>query len=87
MRISSAEFLENFEKLTNQALAEPVTITCNGQDRLVLLSIEQYERLKRHNRRTYAIEDMSPEQLAALEKAEVPAEYAYLNTELKDWRL
>jgi hypothetical protein len=86
MRLSSAEFLENFEKLTNQALAEPVTIVCNGQDRLVLLSIEEYERLKRGDRRIYAIEDMTPDQLAALEKAEVPAEYAYLNGELKDWR-
>jgi PHD/YefM family antitoxin component YafN of YafNO toxin-antitoxin module len=72
MRISSAEFLENFEKLTNQALAEPVTITCDGQDRLVLLSIEEYARLKRRHRRIYAIEDMSPEQLAALQTAELP---------------
>jgi hypothetical protein len=86
MRISSAEFLENFEKLTNQALAEPVTITCDGQDRLVLLSIEEYARLKRRHRRIYAIEDMSPEQLAALQTAELPPEYGYLNAELKDWR-
>lgn len=58
VRLSSAEFLENFDKLTNQALAEPVTIICNGQDRLVLLLIEEYERLKRRDRRIYAIEDM-----------------------------
>ena len=87
MRLSSAEFLENFDKLTNQALTEPVTIICNGQDRLVLLSIEEYERLKRRDRRIYALEGMTPEQLAALERAEVPAEYAYLNAELKDRRL
>jgi hypothetical protein len=52
----------------------------------VLLSIKEYERLKRRDRRIYAIEGMTPEQLAALEKAEVPAEYAYLNAELKDRR-
>jgi PHD/YefM family antitoxin component YafN of YafNO toxin-antitoxin module len=86
MRLSSAEFLESFDKLSNQALAEPVTIVCNGQDRLVLLSIEEYERLKPRDRRVYAIEDMAPEQQAALEKAEVLAEYACFNAELKDWR-
>jgi hypothetical protein len=86
MRISSADFLKNYGVLTDKAIAEPVTITCNGRDRLVLLSIEEYERLKRRDRRVYAIEDMTPEQLAALEKAEVPPEYAYLDTELKDWK-
>jgi hypothetical protein len=61
-----------------------VTITRNDRDRLVLLSVEQYERLKRRDRRVYAVEDMTPEQIAALEKAEVPPEYAYLDDELKD---
>jgi len=86
MRISSSEFLEQYEALSDQGLAEPLTITRNGQDRFVLLSVEEYERLKRRDRRAYAIEDASPEQLAALEKAEVPPEYAYLDDELKDWK-
>jgi PHD/YefM family antitoxin component YafN of YafNO toxin-antitoxin module len=86
MRVSSADFLKNYGALTDKAIAEPVTITRNGRDRLVLLSIEEYERLKRRDRRAYAIEDMTPEQLAALEKAEVPPEYAYLDAELKDWK-
>lgn len=86
MRISSTEFLKNYETLSDKALAEPVTITRDGHDRFVLLSVEEYERLKRRDRRVYAIEDMSPEQLAALEKSEVPSEYAYLDAELKDWK-
>ena len=86
MRVSSVEFLRNYGSLTDKAIAEPVTITRNGRDRLVVLSIEEYERLKRRDRRVYAVEDMTPEQLAALEKSEVPAQYAYLNAELKDWK-
>ncbi len=86
MRVSSAEFLENYGTLTDKALSEPVTITRNGRDRLVVLSIEEYERLKRRDRRVYAIEEMSPEQVAALERAEVPPEYAHLDAELKDWK-
>ena len=84
MRVSSAEFIKNYGTLTDKALAEPVTITRNGRDRLVLLSVEEYERLKRRDRRVYAVEDMTPEQIAVLEKAEVPAEYAHLDDELKD---
>lgn len=86
MRVSSANFIKNFGTLTDKALAEPVTITRNGRDRLVVLSVEEYERLKRRDRRAYAIEEMRPEQLAALEKAQVPAEYAFLDEELKDWK-
>jgi prevent-host-death family protein len=86
MRISSTDFLENYGELADKALSEPVTITRDGRDRLVLLSIEEYERLKRRDRRVYRIEEMSPEQLSALETAEVPAEYAYLDEELKDWK-
>jgi hypothetical protein len=38
------------------------------------------------DRRVYAVEDMTPEQIIALQQAEVPAEYAYLDDELKDWQ-
>jgi hypothetical protein len=84
MRVSSAEFLKSYGTLTDKALTEPVTITRNGRDRLVLLSVEEYARLKQRDRRVYAVEDMTPEQIAALEKAEVPPEFAYLDDELKD---
>jgi len=81
MRISSAEFLKSYEALSNKDLTEPVTITRDGRDRFVLLSIEEYERLKRRDRRVYAIEDISPEQLSALERADVLAEYGYLDAD------
>jgi PHD/YefM family antitoxin component YafN of YafNO toxin-antitoxin module len=51
MRVSSAEFLKNHGHLTDKALSEPLTITRNGRDQLVMLSVEENERLKRHDRR------------------------------------
>jgi prevent-host-death family protein len=51
MRISSAEFQRQFGALSDKALTEPLTITRNGRDALVLLSVEEYERLKRRDRR------------------------------------
>jgi len=86
MRISSADFLENFETLLDKAFSEPITITRDGRDRLVVLSVDEYERLKRRDRRVIRIEDLTPEQVEAMMKAEVPPEYAYLDDELKDWK-
>jgi hypothetical protein len=41
-RVSSADLVRNFSVHTDTALAEPVVITRNGRDRLVLLNIELY---------------------------------------------
>lgn len=44
--VSSAEFSRNLGLYQDKALAEPVTITKNGRERLVLLSVDEYQRLK-----------------------------------------
>jgi prevent-host-death family protein len=44
--VSSAEFQRNLGLYQDKALAEPVTITKNGRERLVLLSVDEYQRLK-----------------------------------------
>jgi prevent-host-death family protein len=46
MRISSKELIRNFGAFSDIALKEPVVITKNGRDRLVLLSIEDYQTLQ-----------------------------------------
>ena len=40
MKVSSAEFQRQFGTMADKALTEPVTITRNGRERLVLLSVE-----------------------------------------------
>lgn len=84
--VTSAEFQRKLGLYQDKALAEPVTITKNGRDRLVLLSVEEYQRLKRRDRRVFSIDEVTNEQLAAIEAARVPEEYAYLDAELKDWK-
>ena len=86
MKVSSAEFQKEFDILSDKALTEPVTITSEGRDRLVLLSIEEYERLKRRDRRVVRLEDFTDEEMALIADSEVPAEYAHLDAELKDWQ-
>jgi prevent-host-death family protein len=86
MRIPSSELQKNFGALADKALTEPVTITRNGRDRLVLLSVEEYERLKRRDRRVVLLEEFTDEEMALIAQAEVPAEFAHLDAELKDWQ-
>lgn len=44
----------------------------------------QYSRLKRRDRRVLGAEELSEQQLEAIRAARVPAEYAGLDSELKD---
>jgi PHD/YefM family antitoxin component YafN of YafNO toxin-antitoxin module len=63
---------------------EPVRIAKNGHDRLVILSVEEYERLKRRDRRVIRAGELSDEEIALIAKAEVPIEHAHLDEDLKD---
>ena len=42
MRVSVKELLRNFSRLSDLALREPVIVTKNGRDRLVLVSFDAY---------------------------------------------
>lgn len=86
MRVTTAEFIKNYGSLADKALAEPVTITKNGRDRLVLVSATEYDRLQRRDRRAIRAEELTEEEIARIAKAEVPAEHAHLDAELIDWR-
>jgi PHD/YefM family antitoxin component YafN of YafNO toxin-antitoxin module len=86
MRVSSAEFIKRYGELTDKALSEPVTITRNGRDRLVMLSVDEYQRLKRRDRRVIAAGELTDHERALIAEAEVPAEHAHLDQELADWK-
>jgi len=86
VRISTADFIKNFGALADQALSEPVRITKHGRDRLVMLSATECDRLKRRDRRVVRLEDLTDEELELIAQAEVPAEYAYLDAELENWK-
>lgn len=86
MKVTTADFIKHYGTLADRALSEPVTITKNGRDRLVVISADEYSRLQRRDRRVIAAGELTEEEIALIVKAEVPAEYAHLDEELKDWR-
>jgi hypothetical protein len=51
-----------------------------------LLSVEEYERLMRRDRVAIRAGALTEEERAAIAAAKVPAEYASLDDELRDWK-
>jgi PHD/YefM family antitoxin component YafN of YafNO toxin-antitoxin module len=86
MKVSTAEFIKNYGTLADKALLEPVVVTKNGRDRLVVISAEEYARLKRRDRRVVRLEDFTAEEMALIAKAEPSSHDAHLDAELKDWK-
>ena len=86
MKVTTADFIKNYGTLADKALSEPVTITKNGRDRLVLVSADEYARLKRRDRRVVRLEDFTEDEMALTARAQARGEDAHLDAELKDWK-
>lgn len=86
MRVSTADFIKGYGTLADQALTEPVMITKDGRDRLVLLSASEYARLTRRDRRALLAEELTEEELTAIGLSEVEPGHEHLNEELRGWQ-
>jgi PHD/YefM family antitoxin component YafN of YafNO toxin-antitoxin module len=70
--------------LADRARRGPVTITTpDGRDEFVVLSAEEYARLKRRDRRVGLTEELPEEWVEAVRNAKAPDEFAALDAELK----
>jgi prevent-host-death family protein len=83
VKVSSAEFQKNIGRYQDIALREPVLVTRNGRGRTVLLSTEEYQRLKRRDREVVGIYDLSQEEIEALKNLEIPEEAKQYNHEVE----
>lgn len=79
---AAADVQRNFSLWQDRALRNPVGITRNGRPRIVMMSVEEYQRLKRRDRQVLGLEDFTDQDLAAIAKSKVPDEYRHLNEEL-----
>lgn len=80
--ISSAEFQRNFGRYQDVALTEPVAITRNGRERIVVLSVDEYHRLKQRDRQVLSLVDFNEADLQAIHAAEPPPEAATFDHEV-----
>jgi prevent-host-death family protein len=82
IRVSSAEFQRNIGRYQDLAMTQPVVVTRNGRERTVTVSVEEYQRLKRRDRRVLRLEDFTEEMIEEIEKAEPSEESEAFNHEL-----
>ena len=59
--------------LSDKARHEPVIITKHGRDSLVVMSVEEWERLKRRDRTVGRTTELPEEWVEAVREAKVPA--------------
>ncbi len=81
-KVSAADFQRNIGHYQDLALREPVAVTRNGRESCVLISTEEYHRLKRRDREVLAIEDFTEAEAEAVRRALPSAESAIYDDEL-----
>ena len=81
--VDAAIFVRKFGQYQSIALREPIAITRDGRERLVMLSANEYKRLKRRDRQVLGREDFTPDLVAAIAKSEAPIEAARFDHEVK----
>lgn len=83
IKVSAAEFQRNIGRYQDMALTQPVVVARNGRERTVMISVEEYRRLKRRDRRVMGLEDFTDEDIAALEEIRAPQAAKAFDGELK----
>jgi prevent-host-death family protein len=81
-RVTASEFQQTFGLLSDRARREPVVITKHGRDSLVVMPVEEWERLKRRDRRVGLASELPEAWIEAVRSAEVPDEFSYLDAEM-----
>jgi prevent-host-death family protein len=86
VRVSSTEFSKEVGRYQDIALSQPVVITRNGHDRTVIISAEEYERLKRRDRHVFAAGELPDEVVEAIAMTEMDPRHRHLDELVKDWK-
>jgi prevent-host-death family protein len=85
IRVSSTEFGKEVGRYQDAALSQPVIVTRNGRDRTVMISAEEYQRLKRRDRQVFAAGELSEETIEVVRTSEMDPRHGHLDELVKDW--
>jgi prevent-host-death family protein len=83
LKVGAAEAQRNFGLYQDKALIQPVAITRNGRPRTVMISIEEYERLKRRDRQVFRTEEAPQDIVDAILNAEIPEDAKQFDHEVR----
>jgi len=82
MKVTSSQFIRNVGHFQDRAQIEPVVVMKRNREHTVLLSAEEYRRLRRRARIVQRTEEMSEAEIEAIARAEVPEGHEALDGEL-----
>ena len=82
--IGSREFTENPVETMNDARYEPVVITEDGKRRLVIMSIEVFDSMRRGSRRVLHVSEMAEEDVKEIADSKMPEGLEHLDKELDE---
>ena len=82
--VSAKDVAGRFGFYTDEAMQRPVGIQRHGTTRVVMISLKEYERLKRRDREAIRTEDLDDETLEALQTVSAPARSVALNHLMDD---
>ncbi len=74
VRLPSHEVQRQWGRVQDMALVEPVTVTSKGRDRLVMMSPDEYHRLKRRDRQVMLPGEFSDADIEHLKGTRAPIE-------------
>ncbi len=74
---SASEVQRNFGAFHDSALTEPVRVTKYGRETVYILSAKIYHEMKQAQREAIAAADLTDEEMALIDAAEIPAEHRY----------
>jgi prevent-host-death family protein len=75
MTVSAAEFQRNIGRYQDIALTRPVAITKNGRERTILISADEYNRLKQRDRKVILAGELTEKDVKAIQAAEIDPKY------------
>jgi PHD/YefM family antitoxin component YafN of YafNO toxin-antitoxin module len=82
-KVTSTQFIKTPGAYQDQAQREPVMIMKHNREHTVLLSAQEYHRLKRRDRQVFRVGELSAADVEAIAAAEAPEEAAAFDCELK----
>src|SRR6204780_3497423 len=86
IRISATEFGKEVGRYQDPAMAQPVIVTRNGRDRTVMISADEYQRLKRRDRQGFATPDAPADIIEAVRNSKMDPRHNHLDDLLQTGR-
>lgn len=84
LSFSSQDLQRNVAKVQEAALREPVAVSYHGRDRLVIMPIDEFERLKRRDKQVISMQDVPEDFIKALQAPYHNPEQAALDSLLDE---